>query len=92
VGEKVNHARLVLAIAQIAGDHLTEVLAKVPEAEAFFAERGAASWVVAYRRSARRPARQTGRPGAAADTNVPEEAEGTRETVRESSGSVRSTG
>jgi class 3 adenylate cyclase len=92
VGEKVNLARLVLAIAHLAGDQLPEVLAKVPEAEAFFAERGAASWVVAYRRSARRPARQTGRPGAAADTNVPEEAEGTRETVRESSGSVRSTG
>ena len=92
VGEQLTIARLRLALAHLAGDRIPEVAAKVPEAEAFFAERGAASWVATYRASARRPARQPGTPGGAAETREPDQHQGARETVGGSSGSVRSTG
>ena len=86
VGEKVNLARFQLAVAHLAGNHIPEVTAKVPEAEAFFAERGAAGWVAAYRAAARRPVRASdGRSHA-------RESEGPREAVGGSSGSVRSAG
>jgi class 3 adenylate cyclase/tetratricopeptide (TPR) repeat protein len=89
VGEYVNLARLQLALAHLGGEHLPEVVAKLPEAEAFFAERGATSWVATYRAAARRPKVQ---PVAAAEASTPDGAAEPRETVRGSSGSVRSGG
>ena len=89
VGEAVTLARLQLALAHLSGDQLPEVATKLPDAEAFFAERGAASWVAAYRAAARRP---KGRPAAAPELSTPDGAASPRETVRGSSGSVRSTG
>jgi hypothetical protein len=92
VGEAVTLARFQLALAQLSEDRLPEVAAKIPEAEAFFAERGASSWVATYRASARRPKRQPGTAAAASKTNAPEQPDGAREAVGGSSGSVRSTG
>ena len=53
VGEAVTLARLQLALAELAGDDVPEARARVAEAEAFFAERGAAAWVTRYRATAR---------------------------------------
>ena len=92
VGEYVNLARLQLALGHLAGNNLGEVAAKVLEAEAFFAERGASSWVATYRASARLPKRQRGSAVAMSATNAPESLEGSREAVGGSSGSVRPTG
>jgi class 3 adenylate cyclase len=92
VGEQLTIARLRVALAHLAGDRIPEVAAKVPEAEAFFAERGASSWVATYRASARLPKRLRASPVAAGKTNEPEPPEGSRNAVGGSSGTVRSTG
>jgi hypothetical protein len=88
VGEAVILARLQLALAHLSGDQLPEVVAKVPEAEAFFAERGASAWVAAYRAAAWRPRKQPAASDGASLSDVAKP----REAVGGSSGSVRSTG
>jgi class 3 adenylate cyclase/tetratricopeptide (TPR) repeat protein len=88
VGEHVTLARLQLALAELAGDQIPEVSAKVAEAEAFFADRGAAAWVAKYRATARHPA--TRRAGSAGSVGAGEPS-GRREVVG-GSGPVRAGG
>jgi class 3 adenylate cyclase len=62
VGEAVTLARLQLALGELAGGDMPEVSAKVAQAEAFFAERGAAAWVARYRATAQKAPRAAAKP------------------------------
>ena len=92
VGEAVTNARFRIALSQLSEDQLPEVVAKAPEAEAFFTERGAASWVATYRASARVPERRSGTAAAAGQSSTPGQPDAAPEAVGGSSGSVRSGG
>ena len=74
VGEAVTLARLRLALAELAGDDVPEASARVPEVEAFFAERGAAAWVARYRAAARKAPRTA--PQRSSDRSSPVRAGG----------------